>query len=196
LYFKGREVLPDGQNWKFEGSTKTTYPHFTMNYNSIGGNINSLFWKDTGLTVGLYNKYWRNTIHTLDTSKSVKMSFRLDSRDINNLDFRKPIYVAIEGDGNYYHLERINNYNPDRIGSYECTLIKVVSPVPQVVLTGKPQPAKNQLSPIVEEQQQLDNFMVLDLPTVIIVNNVQSVVEMEVTMKITKLNTDTNLIYG
>ena len=68
-----------------------------------------------------------NTIKTINEGRKLTAYIRLTSTDIQNLDFRKPKYIEIEGNGNSYVLEKIHSYTPQTIGLYKCDLIKTVS---------------------------------------------------------------------
>ena len=114
--------------------------------------------------------------------RSIKASLKLTPRDINNLDFRSPKYIAIEGDGYYYHLQRISNYSPTEIGSIECELVRVINPMPQVDLTGIIAPVVNEVSPIEEainEQVINDEPMQIDIPTRVVIDGVEQTIDVE-----------------
>ena len=133
LYYRGRTSLPSGQYWRYEGKNKNYYPEFTINYiDGVYSNkhLNSLDFDSYYFGRGLYEKHWKNTIETINKSRKIEMYLKLNPTDILNLDFRKPILINDLGDVNYYHLETIHNYNPQIVGSYKCTFIKVINPTP------------------------------------------------------------------
>jgi len=144
LYFRGRTPLPSGSFWSFEGETNFHYPEYTSNYVEVSGaqHDNSLNFTtgalidgvQRGHSLGLFDKHYANSINTINVSRKYIMWLRLTSTDVLNLDFRKPLYIAIEGDGSFFHLEKIIDYRPEEVGTFKCVLIKVVNPVPTVLL--------------------------------------------------------------
>lgn len=134
LYYKGKTGISAAETYTFEGVNYNYYPEFTTNYIDLSGSSlthnNSLSWSDTSFGYGLKSRYYQNTIDTINNSRALTMHLYLNSVDIQNLSFRRPKYIEINGNGDYYHLEAINNYVPGKIRSVECRLVKVINPVP------------------------------------------------------------------
>jgi hypothetical protein len=55
-------------------------------------------------------------------SRLLTASFRLNARDIYNLDFSKMVYL----DGGLYRLNKIEDYNASREDECTVTLLKVI----------------------------------------------------------------------
>jgi hypothetical protein len=125
-----KTTLPSGEFWSFEGTDYNYYYEFTTNNLTTSGHDNSLDFSDTYNTHGLFQKHWRNTIETINEGRKVSMYLRLSPRDILNLDFRVPKLISLDGDNNYYHLQRISDYHPSGLTTAKCEFIKVVNPVP------------------------------------------------------------------
>ena len=117
-----------------------------------GANINTLDFNSSRYGFGLYDLHYKSTIKTINESQKYIINIKLNSLDILNLDFRKPKYIEIEGDGNYYVLQRIYDYVAGSVGSIKCEFVKVVESAinadkllaPDNILT----------SPFVEEEQK------------------------------------------
>ena len=145
LYYKGRTPLGSNDYFKFEGEELKYYPEFTINYvSAVNSHQNSLDFNDTRWSTGLYYKHWQKTINTINESRKVDMYMKLTTTDIQNLDFRKPKYISNEGDGNYYHLEKIHNYTINNVGVYKCSFIKAITGSPLVEILNSP---SNEVTP-------------------------------------------------
>jgi hypothetical protein len=171
LYYRGPVGLPAGEKYTFEGVDYSSYPQFATNYIDFSGGSfthqNTLDWNDNGYGYGLKSRYYENTIDTINDSRKFSIHIKLNAVDILNLNFRTPIYIEIEGDGHYFHLERINDYVPESAQSYKCDFIKVINPSPLVEKNLSPQDSFHHTPPVKDEelnevtQPVLDpNFMV------------------------------------
>ena len=92
------------------GSTTETIPYgIFQEYNSIPTDINLSF---SG-SDGLFATYYSNMFKNIEEGGRLIAMFNLNSSDIQNLDFRKLIYInqpsTVKG---YYLIEKIIDYNP------------------------------------------------------------------------------------
>jgi hypothetical protein len=128
LFYDGVYTLPFGQKWTFDSTIRTDMPRmYSVNEQDV--NDNSLYFNTTRRSHGLFEKYYRNTHKILNESKIVSMYLHLTASDMSSLDFRKPIFIEIDGDGTYYELQAIHNYNPASKIPTRATLIKKVGVV-------------------------------------------------------------------
>jgi hypothetical protein len=76
------------------------------------------------LNVNQFNVYWSSYMAEITDkdSRLLTASFRLNARDIYNLDFSKMVYL----DGNLYRLNKIEDYNASREDECTVTLLKVI----------------------------------------------------------------------
>jgi hypothetical protein len=129
LYYEGVQDLNAGDTWDWSGTTRTDYPKLTFgDVTSSGSPL--LSFNDNG-TIGLFQKYHRNTYNTINNSRIITVEMLLSAADIESFDFRNPIYTDIQGEVTYYHVNKIENYNPLGSGLTKVELIKVINPVPQ-----------------------------------------------------------------
>lgn len=127
LYYAGVTNLNDGEEWTFETIARTDYPYFYSVDNQIQNN-NSLYFDDQLKSVGLFNKYFKNTYQVIDEGKLVTMFLHLTETDINNLDYRDTINIEIKGDGMKYTINKIKQYSPLKQGSTEVELLQFFEP--------------------------------------------------------------------
>ena len=111
LYYDGIKTLPTGESWLFSGTKRTTYPYFYSVRDDIE-NDNSLYYNDTVKSVGLFNKYYNNLHITIDDGRLVTWYINLSEKEINTLDPRKVIFIEVQGNGQYYILNRVIEYKP------------------------------------------------------------------------------------
>ena len=64
-----------------------------------------------------------------------KVTLYLNAADLQNFDFRLPVYIEDEGAGDYYHVQRLEYDAANFTGKVKAELIKVINPVPRVQLT-------------------------------------------------------------
>jgi hypothetical protein len=76
------------------------------------------------LNVNQFNVYWSSYMAEITDkdSRLLTASFRLNARDIYNLDFSKMVYL----DGGLYRLVKIEDYNASREDECTVTLLKVI----------------------------------------------------------------------
>jgi hypothetical protein len=133
LHYNGLAQLANGETWKFESDTRTTFPQLTMEIDGIA-NENSLHFDDSPFTSGLYQKHWRNSIETINEGRVYNMTLRLNAVDIQSLDFRVPVYIEDAGNGNYFHIKKLE-YDANNMGLVKAEMLLVVNPVPKIDLT-------------------------------------------------------------
>lgn len=121
LFFAGVETLSSGESWSWDGTQRTTFPNM-YSVDEVNDNDNSLYWNNTRRSSGLFEKYWRNLINTMNDGRMYTAWFNLTDTDIDNLDFRDPIYIV----DTYYLLNKIVDYNPLKRTTTKVELIKPV----------------------------------------------------------------------
>jgi hypothetical protein len=121
LYYKGVETLSNGESWSWEGTQRTTFPNM-YSVDEVNDNDNSLYWNNTRRSSGLFQKYWRNLMNTMNDGRMYTAYFNLTDTDIDKLDFRDPIYIV----DTYYLLNKIIDYNPLKRTTTKVELIKPV----------------------------------------------------------------------
>lgn len=144
LYYAGIVSMQPGETWVHDDAGITTqqrldYPYF-FSVDETSKNDNSLYFNDTAFSHGLYAKYWRNYHRIIQSSRLVTLNLWLNDVDIANLDFRIPIYLEIEGNGAYYILHKVIDYDPSERTSTRVELLKMVGNAPMTELTLTPHP--------------------------------------------------------
>ena len=129
LYYDGLKALPTTDKWGIQDETglvyyKNSYPRF-YSYGNKEGEYNLLF-EDTEYASGLFETYYRNKHKIIDESRIYKPKVYLDDNDISMFDFRNIIYIELEGNGAYFRMQAVVNYDPDDTRSTKVELIKVV----------------------------------------------------------------------
>jgi hypothetical protein len=66
---------------------------------------------------------WRLLSTATDRAKIVKALFLLDLSDVEALDFTRPVYVEYFGE--YFYIQKIEQFKPDRRESCFVTLVKI-----------------------------------------------------------------------
>lgn len=116
LYYDGVQACLGDEKWTFDTVSRSDYPSF-YSYSTLVENENSLIFNDGSKSVGLFNKFFKNTHRIIDEGKVITMEVYLTEKDINTLDFRKPIEIEIDGDVGQYTLNQIKKYTPVGKGS-------------------------------------------------------------------------------
>lgn len=116
LYYDGVQTCLGDEEWTFDTVSRTDYPSF-YSYSNLIENENSLIFNDGGKSVGLFNKFFKNTHRIIDEGKVITMEVYLTEKDINTLNFRTPIEIEIDGDVGQYTLNKIPKYTPVSKGS-------------------------------------------------------------------------------
>ena len=120
LFYNGVTSLSSGEQWFFEGVSRTDYPYFYA-VDVVNDNDNSLYFQNTRRSKGLFEKFHRNDFETRMQGRLFAASFNLDDVDANH-DFRIPILI----DQTYYLLNKIISYNPLIRSVTKVELIKSV----------------------------------------------------------------------
>jgi hypothetical protein len=127
-----------GDYWLFNstGITYSQYPyvgHFDnpffpaddINYGETIG----LYYAETDVTnQNLFTKYWKNQMDEISDkdSRLVKCKMFINANDIANFTFNKNIYLIIDNVGQYYKVNKIENYDPGNKGLCDVELIKTL----------------------------------------------------------------------
>ena len=148
LYYDGTITLsPSSDSWVLSQEDKmvtvittalttTTfyfYPRF-YSYGNSAADKNYLY-EDTDFASGLWQRFFRNKHKKINDSRLVTLSAYLNDSDISRFDFREPLYIELEGNGAYFEVQEINNYDTDSKESTEIKLIKQVGKVAIASLT-------------------------------------------------------------
>lgn len=123
-------VVASSDNWKFEGTTLTSYPYlghydnpqsptFDINFGQVAIN-----WapEETVTNDTLYELYWKEMIDEISDmdSRIITADFYLTPQDIANFKFNDKIFI----DNQYYKVNKISNYDPTREMTCSVELIK------------------------------------------------------------------------
>ena len=123
-------VANDGDAWSFEGVKYKAYPYLG-HFNNPQSPTYDLNWGQTvGLYYGedkvtndnLYSVFWENQIKELSDkdSRIITASFYLTAYDIADFRFNDNIFI----NGQYYKVNKIQNYDPTRETLVKIELIK------------------------------------------------------------------------
>jgi hypothetical protein len=74
---------------------------------------------NTALQNTMYNKYWENYLENQQDTKIYRVQAYLTNRDISLFEFRNPVFLDLNGDGQYYI---VNSINVDVTGNGKSTL--------------------------------------------------------------------------
>lgn len=129
IYFWDQSVLPNGNALHY----RTNFPQFFSFDDSVENNNNQLYC-DTDLSHGLFQKNFRNTHKNICEGRIWSAFFNLNDLFISNLDFRYQWYIEQQGNGSYFIVNEIKNYNGNEREVTEVELLKVVSNVSKVKL--------------------------------------------------------------
>lgn len=165
MFYNGLRTLDQGESWNFEDQNRTNYPQLIMQFDKLI-NDNSLYFENGQFALGLFQKHWANTVETINKGRIEERWFNLTEADIQNLDFRIPIYLEHLGQGAFYHILSINGYDSDDIESVSITMIRIVNPVPTI----KVEEFRGGINTQISETPQApipgeNNFMFYSLPT-------------------------------
>lgn len=77
----------------------------------------------------LYTLYWQQYIEQISDkdSRLVKCKMFLNAYDISTFYFNSSIYLIINGQGQYYQVNKISNYDPTQDGLCDVELLKVLN---------------------------------------------------------------------
>lgn len=125
----------ESESFKYEGVTRTTYPYAghvdnpnDVNYDLNFGLIQNLYGWDTDWTNNnLFETYWKDQFDEFNDkdSKLVTCEMYLNPTDIYNFRFNKKIFIEIKGNGQYYRVLSITNYDPGQAKTSTVQLMKI-----------------------------------------------------------------------
>ena len=99
---------------------------FMVFYDDTQENDNSLLFKDISTSYGLVKKYYENTHDAIDDSRYLTAMLYLTASDINDFDFRNPVFLDIPGVTRaYYNVLQINDYQPEIEQTVKVNFVKV-----------------------------------------------------------------------
>jgi hypothetical protein len=85
-------------------------------------------WFPQGITTNnnLYYRYWQQYIEEFSDkdSRILTLEVYLTPEDIYNFKFNDLIYINLNGETAYYRVNKINNYDPTRVGTSTVELLK------------------------------------------------------------------------
>lgn len=121
--------------WKFYGTTYSSYPYaghfdnpFDPTYDLNFGQIRGLYYNDTDITNNnLIQSYWRKQFDEVNdkNAKLITCEMYLNPTDIYNFRFNKKIFLDIEGNGQYWRVQSITNYDPGNTKTCTVELLKI-----------------------------------------------------------------------
>ena len=124
LFNNGTQLNVSGGNRQIKkfGSLETTIPYGIFEtYNNTTSDINLSF---TG-TDGLFSTYYSNMFKNIEEGGRLIAYLNLTSTDVDNLDFRKLVYIDRPSKLNgYYLIEQVIDYNPLSDGLTKVSLFK------------------------------------------------------------------------
>ena len=146
LFYNDAQPIPSGEEWTIYQNIEsgesidrqTIYPNF-YSVEEVVDNQNSLYFNDSFRSNGLFQKFYRNHIETINKSRLLTIWLNLSESDISKFasfdsngksGFQIPIFIdstKAEIRGNY-RVNKIINYTPNRITKVE--LLRIVSDAP------------------------------------------------------------------
>jgi hypothetical protein len=124
LFNNGTQLNVSGGNRQIKkfGSLETTIPYGIFEtYNNTTSDINLSF---TG-NDGLFSTYYSNMFKNIEEGGRLIAYLNLTSTDVDNLDFRKLVYIDRPSKLNgYYLIEQVIDYNPLSDGLTKVSLFK------------------------------------------------------------------------
>jgi hypothetical protein len=142
LFYAGVQNCLGGDYWFLKDSQRNTY----CRAYSIADepNDNSLFFNSVGAIRGLFEKFYFNSIKTINDSKRIGAYFNINSGLVNNLicidndtkkDYRAMFTINVNNENIKCRLEKINDYSP---GTRESTNMVLVKDVDRIQLNITP----------------------------------------------------------
>ena len=124
LFNNGTQLNVSGGNRQIKkfGSLETTIPYGIFeSYNNTTSDINLSF---TG-TDGLFSTYYSNMFKNIEEGGRLIAYLNLTNTDIDNLDFRKLVYIDTPSKvSGYYLIEQVIDFNPLSDGLTKVSLFK------------------------------------------------------------------------
>jgi len=124
LFNNGTQLNVSGGNRQIKkfGSLETTIPYGIFEtYNNTTSDINLSFTGDDGL----FSTYYSNMFKNIEEGGRLIAYLNLTSTDVDNLDFRKLVYIDRPSKLNgYYLIEQVIDYNPLSDGLTKVSLFK------------------------------------------------------------------------
>jgi len=118
----------DSSFFSAQQSLRTDYPHM-YSINDLVANDNSLYFNTTNRSHGLFEKHYKGTLRTINDGKLIKAKVYLTENEVENLDFRRPWLVRVEGNNVSCILNKIKGYNPESTKSTDVELITNIADV-------------------------------------------------------------------
>jgi len=124
LFNNGTQLNVSGGNRQIKkfGNLETTIPYGIFEtYNNTTSDINLSFTGDDGL----FSTYYSNMFKNIEEGGRLIAYLNLTSTDVDNLDFRKLVYIDRPSKLNgYYLIEQVIDYNPLSDGLTKVSLFK------------------------------------------------------------------------
>ena len=124
-----------GDYWKYNGVTYSNYPYaghfdtpYDPSYDLNFGQVKALYYTETDVTNNnLIQKYYRKQFEEINdkNAKIITVEMRLTPTDIYNFRFNKIIFLDIEGNGQYWRVQSITNYDPGSTSTCTVELLKI-----------------------------------------------------------------------
>ncbi len=123
-------IFGDARQVSYLGNDSTTFPYGIFeSYQGLDSDINLSFTNglkaDGSEDAGLFQTYYSSMFKNIEEGGRLIAYFDLDSTDIENLDFRKLVYISYpeEVKGNYF-IESVIDYNPIKNSLTKVRLFK------------------------------------------------------------------------
>ena len=115
-----------GRKIKMFGNTVSNIPYGIFEeYSNVTTNINLSFTGNEANKLGLFATYYSKMLKNIEEGGRLIAYFNLSSTDIENLDFRKLIYLDNDYDvRGYYLIESVIDYKPVQNGLTKVSLFK------------------------------------------------------------------------
>lgn len=128
LFNNGTQTSAGGTSREISmfGSARTTIPYGIFeSWNNTTSDINLSFTTGNTVQKGLFETYYSNMLKNIEEGGRLVAYFNLSNVDIENLDFRKLIYIEYPAQvKGYYLIESVIDFNPIVNGLTKVSLFK------------------------------------------------------------------------
>ena len=121
-WFNQQDLNGNVRKAKIRGRIENFFSYgIFQTYNNVTSPMNLSF---TG-TDGLFNTHYANMFKNIEDGGRLTAYLKLDDVDINNLDFRKLVYISTPSEiTGYYIVEKVQDYKPLSDGTTKVNLFK------------------------------------------------------------------------
>jgi len=126
IAFDGKYVTSSNNLYAYPYAGHLDNPYSPTVDNNFGDPIN-VYFPNSGLTTNnLFNRFWYKTMYELTNrnSRLVTANFYLTAEDIYNFRFSDRIYLQFDGNGQYYKVNKIIDFNPGISKTCKIELLK------------------------------------------------------------------------